>query len=259
MRRRCRRLTDRLSLWDLLERYPRRRGAANLRAVLAAKRAGRGSRETISRSCSSSSSTSTGLPRPRLNATLPVRGGCSKPDCMWPEQRLLAELDGREAHGTDEAFEGDRQRDRILLVEGWRSTRITWRQLRDERDEIAADLRDCWRCRRSGLAPLRPTAASYPLAMDRELFEHYLSDESRRGAPADGAFTGAAGGAACGDLSRISLIVEDERIAAVSFDAEGCGATMAATAAVAEMVDGAPVLEAARDRHRRRSTPRSAG
>ncbi len=31
----------------------------------------------------------------------------------------------------------------------------------------------------------------------------------------------------------------------VSFDAEGCGATKAATAAVAEMVDGAPVLDAA--------------
>jgi tRNA-specific 2-thiouridylase len=81
--------------------------------------------------------------------------------------------------------------------------------------------------------------------MDRELFEHYLSDESRRGAPADDAFTGAAGGAACGDLSRISLSIDDARIAAVSFDAEGCGATKAATAAVAEMVDGAPVLEAA--------------
>jgi tRNA-specific 2-thiouridylase len=81
--------------------------------------------------------------------------------------------------------------------------------------------------------------------MDRELFEHYLSDESRRGAPADDAFTGAAGGAACGDLSRISLSIDDARIAAVTFDAEGCGATKAATAAVAEMVDGAPVLEAA--------------
>ncbi len=81
--------------------------------------------------------------------------------------------------------------------------------------------------------------------MDRELFEHYLSDESRRGAVADGAFTGAAGGAACGDLSRLSFTVEDERIASVSFDSEGCGATKAATAAVAEMVDGALVLEAA--------------
>jgi tRNA-uridine 2-sulfurtransferase len=81
--------------------------------------------------------------------------------------------------------------------------------------------------------------------MDRELFEHYLNDGSRRGAPADDSFTGAAGGAACGDLSRISFTLVDERIAAVSFDSEGCGATEAATAAVAEMIDGAPVLEAA--------------
>jgi tRNA-uridine 2-sulfurtransferase len=81
--------------------------------------------------------------------------------------------------------------------------------------------------------------------MERELFEHYLRDESRRGPAADGAFTGAAGGAACGDLARISFVIEGERIGSVSFDAEGCGAIKAATAAVAEMIDGAPVLEAA--------------
>jgi tRNA-uridine 2-sulfurtransferase len=82
--------------------------------------------------------------------------------------------------------------------------------------------------------------------MDRELFEHYLHDDTRRGPAADDAFSGAAGGAACGDLSRISLTVDGGRIAAVSFDSEGCGATAAATAAVAETIDGAPVLAAAR-------------
>ncbi len=81
--------------------------------------------------------------------------------------------------------------------------------------------------------------------MDRELFEHYLVDRSHRGPAADDAFTGAAGGAACGDLSRISLMIEDGRIALVTCDAEGCGATLAATSAVAETIDGAPVLEAA--------------
>src|SRR3954447_3595504 len=81
--------------------------------------------------------------------------------------------------------------------------------------------------------------------MERELFEHFLRDDSRHGPVAEDAFTGAAGGAACGDLSRISFLVEDGRINSVSLDAEGCGATRAATAAVAEMVDGSPVLEAA--------------
>jgi tRNA-specific 2-thiouridylase len=81
--------------------------------------------------------------------------------------------------------------------------------------------------------------------MERELFEHYLRDESRIGPVADGAFTGAAGGAACGDLSRISFLVDEGHVQSVTFDAEGCGATRAATAAVAEMMDGSPVLEAA--------------
>jgi tRNA-uridine 2-sulfurtransferase len=101
---------------------------------------------------------------------------------------------------------------------------------------------DSWKTRPD---PAASGPTSYPRSMERELFEHYLSDESRRGPAVDGAFTGAAGGAACGDLSRLSFTVEDERIAAVSFDSEGCGATRAATAAVAEAVDGAPVLEAA--------------
>ncbi len=78
------------------------------------------------------------------------------------------------------------------------------------------------------------------------MFDAYLHDLSRHGPAEDGAFTGAAGGAACGDLSRLSLVIEGGRIARVTFDAEGCGATRAASAAVAEMVDGASVLDAAR-------------
>ncbi len=81
--------------------------------------------------------------------------------------------------------------------------------------------------------------------MDRELFDHFLRDDTRRGPAPDDAFTGAAGGAACGDLSRLSLTVAGGRIASVTFDTEGCGATRAATAALAETIEGATVLEAA--------------
>jgi very-short-patch-repair endonuclease len=66
---------------------------------------------------------------------------------MWVEQRLLVELDGRAVHGTERAFETDRQRDRILLADGWRSTRVTWRQLHEEPAAIAADLRQLLRHR----------------------------------------------------------------------------------------------------------------
>ena len=98
----------------------------------------------------------------------------------------------------------------------------------------------------AGRSPFSFSGPDYPVPMSRELFEHYLHDEARHGPPPDGAFTGAAGGAACGDLSRVSLLIEDGRIAAVTVDAEGCGSTRAATAAVAELVDGEPVIAAAR-------------
>ncbi|HVC07981.1 MAG TPA: tRNA 2-thiouridine(34) synthase MnmA [Solirubrobacterales bacterium] len=82
--------------------------------------------------------------------------------------------------------------------------------------------------------------------MSKELFEQYLEEESRRGPAPAGAFSGAAGGAACGDLSRISLVVEDGVVAAARFDTEGCGATRAATAAAVDLVCGGSVLRAAR-------------
>ncbi len=82
--------------------------------------------------------------------------------------------------------------------------------------------------------------------MNQEIFEAYLQDGSRIGPADEGSFTGAAGGAACGDLSRLSLVIEDGIVERVTCDAEGCGATLAATAAVAEMVEGEEVLAAAR-------------
>jgi tRNA-uridine 2-sulfurtransferase len=79
-----------------------------------------------------------------------------------------------------------------------------------------------------------------------EAFEHYLNDASRRRPALEGAFTGAAGGAACGDLARLSLTLAGGLVSAASFDSEGCGAIRAATAAAAELAEGSTVLEAAR-------------
>jgi tRNA-uridine 2-sulfurtransferase len=82
--------------------------------------------------------------------------------------------------------------------------------------------------------------------MSSEAFEYYLGDDSRRGPAPCGSFSGAAGGAPCGDLVRVSLSIDGGRVAAVSFDAEGCAATAAACAAVAEAVEGRTAIESAR-------------
>ncbi|MGO9322628.1 MAG: tRNA 2-thiouridine(34) synthase MnmA [Solirubrobacteraceae bacterium] len=71
-----------------------------------------------------------------------------------------------------------------------------------------------------------------------------------RGHSPDDAFTGAAGGAACGDLIRISVALDprspDGRIGDAGFDASGCGATLAAGSAAVSLLRGAPLLAAAR-------------
>lgn len=59
-------------------------------------------------------------------------------DFVWPEARLIVETDGFAAHGTRNAFEADRIRDRRLGRAGFRTIRLTPRSLAYE--EIVADL-----------------------------------------------------------------------------------------------------------------------
>jgi tRNA-specific 2-thiouridylase len=82
--------------------------------------------------------------------------------------------------------------------------------------------------------------------VNRDLLEQYLEDGVRRGPAPEGSFSGSAGGAPCGDLVRLSLVLAHGRLERVSFDRQGCAATAAAAAAAAELADGATVLEAAR-------------
>jgi tRNA-uridine 2-sulfurtransferase len=64
------------------------------------------------------------------------------------------------------------------------------------------------------------------------------------------ACTGAAGGAACGDLIRVSLTIDrhsgDGQIVDAGFDASGCGAAIAAGSATVELLRGASLMAAAR-------------
>lgn len=133
-------LTDRLSIPELLERHPRARGAATLRELLAAKAPG-GTTVNDFEEDFVAFLDARGIPRPAFNAPLALRGRFFEIDCLWRDRRLAIELDGRAAHGTAAAFESDRERDRILQAEGWRTARITWRQLRDEPEAVARDLR----------------------------------------------------------------------------------------------------------------------
>jgi tRNA-uridine 2-sulfurtransferase len=77
-------------------------------------------------------------------------------------------------------------------------------------------------------------------------FEDHLSAPRGLGALADWPHAGAAGGAACGDLVRVSVRLDGDRVGEAGFDADGCGAARAAGSAVVELVEHRPLLEAAR-------------
>lgn len=136
------RLHDKLSLPDLIKRYPGRRGVARVRVALARVEAlpvgrVRSPLETkflpfLRRYR---------LPRPRLNDWIVVGERRFQVDCHWVGTRQIVELDSWQAHGTRTAHREDRARDRVLRVAGHEVTRITWAQLDDEPEEIAADLR----------------------------------------------------------------------------------------------------------------------
>ena len=77
-------------------------------------------------------------------------------------------------------------------------------------------------------------------------FEDHLTAPRGLGALPGWPHAGAAGGAACGDLIRLAVRVEGDRIAEAGFDADGCGAARAAGSAAVELLEGAPVTDAAR-------------
>ena len=130
------RLTDTLSLDDLLERHRGARGAAAIRKMIATARVGLEVSQSELEDRFLTLIAEKNLPRPRTNMI--VEG--YEADCVWPEERLIVELDGHASHATRHGFERDRERDRKLQAAGWRVIRITWRQLRDDPDGVAADL-----------------------------------------------------------------------------------------------------------------------
>src|SRR3954447_21986926 len=66
-----------------------------------------------------------------------------------------------------------------------------------------------------------------------------------KGALARTPHQGAAGGAPCGDLVKLAVRIEGDRVAEAGFEAAGCAAAQAAGSATVELVEGAPLLQAA--------------
>ncbi len=77
------------------------------------------------------------LPRPQVNRYDNGR----ELDFRWPQRRLAVETNGFWVHRTRDAFESDHERRLALEAAGWRVISLTWRQVVDRPDAIAAHMR----------------------------------------------------------------------------------------------------------------------
>lgn len=134
-------LTDALSLADIVDRYPGRRGIRTLREIVADGRIGLDVTRSVLEDRFLRLVEEAGLPRPRVNATVTAGGRTFECDCVWERERVVVELDGHHWHRTAQAFERDRERDRVLGAAGWSVARVTWRQLDLGATAVIADVR----------------------------------------------------------------------------------------------------------------------
>jgi very-short-patch-repair endonuclease len=74
-----------------------------------------------------------GMERPLTNQ----RVGDYEVDLLWPEERVIVEVDGYPFHRSRAALHRDRRRDAVLEAAGYRVLRITWRDLVDEPTAVA--------------------------------------------------------------------------------------------------------------------------
>jgi very-short-patch-repair endonuclease len=78
-----------------------------------------------------------GLPTPRTN----TRVDGYEVDALFPDERVIVELDGWDFHSNRRSFERDRDRDAALLAAGYVTVRITWERLTGAPEREAARLR----------------------------------------------------------------------------------------------------------------------
>ena len=122
------------SLRQTLHDHPHRTGVARLRTALQHHTPGTTRTRSSAEEAFLTFCRRHGLPEPILNAEV---AGFTV-DALFPEQRVIVEIDPWHTHSDPRAFAADRERDRTLLAAGFRTVRLADGQL-DRR--AAADLR----------------------------------------------------------------------------------------------------------------------
>ncbi len=81
------------------------------------------------------------LPIPECNVRLRIGQETFEVDFLWRKQRVAVETDGGRFHRNPAALARDGHRNRVLARAGYRAPRIGWDELRDEPDQVIAEIR----------------------------------------------------------------------------------------------------------------------
>jgi hypothetical protein len=120
-------------LQELIDRCPTHHGAPRLRDRIDPRR---GPTRSELEDAFQDMTARFGLPPALINVC--VAG--YEVDVLFPDEKVIVELDGYGFHGTREAFERDRERDATLLALGFVTIRITWERLTTHPEREAARL-----------------------------------------------------------------------------------------------------------------------
>ena len=127
-------------LADVLHRFPRSPASGRLRRFIANPR---GPTRSEFEDAFILFAERFGLPMPLVNEPF----GPYTLDALFPNERVIVELDGWEFHNSRDSFESDRERDAELLARGYVTIRITWERLIQHPEREAARLLTILRAR----------------------------------------------------------------------------------------------------------------
>jgi Transcriptional regulator, AbiEi antitoxin len=86
------------------------------------------------------------LPEPEPEYWVRGDGWRYRLDLAYPERLLAIELDGKDTHLTDEAFEADPVRDNRLCLSGWNVLHYTWHRFVDAPSDVVTEVRAAVQC-----------------------------------------------------------------------------------------------------------------
>ena len=143
-----RRIVTWSELWECLVLHARRgrNGVALFRRVLLRRWGRRPPHGEFARTVHALL-TDAGLPEPVAEHPVKAGGADYRLDLAYPDVLVAIELDDKETHLTDKAFEEDPVRENRLKLSGWLVLRYTWDRLVTEPEAIVREVREAVRSR----------------------------------------------------------------------------------------------------------------